>query len=78
MKTSTWHKRLGHPYEEVLSAMVKASKVSVSIDSSKSVCSFCVQNKMCRQSFVVRQSSAGFMFQKLPLDVWGPSLKISI
>ena len=42
VKTSIWHKRIGHPSEEVLSAMLKASNVSVSIDSSKSICSSCV------------------------------------
>lgn len=29
VKTSIWHKRLGHPFEEVLSAMLKAFNVLV-------------------------------------------------
>lgn len=34
MKTAIWHKWLGHPFEEILTVMLKAAKVPVSIDSA--------------------------------------------
>ena len=73
VRISTWHKRLGHPSEEVLSLMLKGFNKSVSIDSSPSVCTSCLSGKMCRQPFVVRDTRASFMFEKVHSDVWGPS-----
>ena len=78
IKTAIWHKRLGHPSEEILTAMMKAAKVPVSIDSSQSMCTSCISSKMCMQSFPVKQSSAIFMFERVHSDVWEPSPKVLI
>lgn len=61
VKTAIWHKRLGHPSEEIFTTMLKSTKVPVSIDSSHSLC-FCISSKMCRQSFPIRQCRASCMF----------------
>ncbi|KAM1541869.1 hypothetical protein ACFX15_011235 [Malus domestica] len=78
IKTAIWHKRLGHPSEEILTAMLKAAKVPVSLDSSQMLCTSCISSKMCRQSFPVKQSSVTFLFERVHSDVWGPSPKVSI
>lgn len=50
MKTARWHKRLGHPFEEILTTMLKSAKVPVSIDFSQSLCYSCISSKICRQT----------------------------
>ena len=78
VQVSVWHRRLGHPSEEVLAAMLKKSKVIVSADCSQSLCSSCISGKMTRQPFHVKQSRATFLFEKIHTDVWGPSPKLSV
>ncbi|KAM2316993.1 hypothetical protein ACFX1S_000775 [Malus domestica] len=56
VKSSTWHKRLGHPSEEVLAIMLRNAGQSASEDSSPSICSSCFSGKMCRQPFSVKDT----------------------
>ncbi|BBH01691.1 hypothetical protein Prudu_012041, partial [Prunus dulcis] len=51
IKSSLWHKRLGHPTNEVVKLMLQASAVSVSTDSVSALCSACLHGKMHRLPF---------------------------
>lgn len=75
-----WHKRLGHPSKEILAAMIKALDITVSKDSSSSMCmcQSCIRGKMSRQPFIVNHDKASNMFDKIHSDVWGPSPTKSI
>ncbi|KAM2961779.1 hypothetical protein FF1_031321 [Malus domestica] len=73
VKTSVWHKRLGHPSAEVLAVMLRNVGQNVNADSSPSVCSSCLSGKMCRQPFPVKETRASSMFDKVHSDIWGPA-----
>lgn len=68
-RTSVWHKKLGHIYEEVLSAMLRNFRHSVSKDHSLMVCSLCLSGKMCRQPFSVNETRASVLFEKVHSDI---------
>ena len=73
VKALVWHKRFGHPYEEVMSIMLRNFRQSVSTDSSPMVCSSCLSGKMCRQPFPVKETRASVLFEKVHSDIWGPT-----
>ncbi|KAM1466210.1 hypothetical protein ACFX2I_031434 [Malus domestica] len=73
VRTAIWHQRLGHPSEEILARMLKATDITISKDSCPNMCTSCVKGKMCRQVFPVRQNKAKCLFEKVHSDVWGPS-----
>ena len=73
-----WHRRLGHPAEDILALMLKTSQISVSLDSCPSLCVSCIHGKMTKQPFPVKQVRATHLFEKIHSDVWGPSPKLSI
>lgn len=78
IKAAIWHKRLGHPYEEVLSIMMSNNELSSSIYLCQSVCTFCIQGKMSRLPFHIKQDRSTIIFEKIHTDVWGPSKVITI
>lgn len=71
MNVSIWHKRLRHPSEEVLSAMIRNFRHSINEDSLPSVCSSCMSGKMCRQPFSIKETRASSIFDKVHSDIWG-------
>ncbi|CAL9022249.1 unnamed protein product [Prunus brigantina] len=75
VKSSIWHHRLGHPTNEVVQSMLKASGLQCASDSSNSnpLCSACLQGKMHRLPFPVRHSRSEIPFHTVHSDVWGPS-----
>ncbi|BBH08832.1 hypothetical protein Prudu_021148 [Prunus dulcis] len=58
VKSSIWHHRLGHPTNEVVHSMLKASGLQCANDSSNlnPLCSACLQGKMHRLPFPVRHN----------------------
>ncbi|CAL2255540.1 unnamed protein product [Prunus armeniaca] len=75
VKSSIWHHRLGHPTNEVVQSMLKASGLQCANDSSNSnpLCSACLQGKMHRLPFPIRHSRSEIPFHTVHSDVWGPS-----
>ena len=78
IKTAVWHKRLGHPSEEVLAVMLKKSEVIPSIDVSPSVCTACIQGKMTKLPFPISQDRSTVVFERIHSDIWGPSPQKSV
>ncbi|KAI5319029.1 hypothetical protein L3X38_038737 [Prunus dulcis] len=78
IKSSLWHKRLGHPTNEVVKLMLQASAVSVSPDSVSALCSACLHGKMHRLPFPSEHVKSKIAFQRIHSDVWGPSRNKSI
>ncbi|KAI5343130.1 hypothetical protein L3X38_011006 [Prunus dulcis] len=78
IKSSLWHKRLGHPTNEVVKLMLRASAVSVSTDSVSALCSACLHDKMHRLPFPSEHIRSKIAFQRIHSDVWGPSRNKSI
>ncbi|BBH09514.1 hypothetical protein Prudu_022027 [Prunus dulcis] len=78
IKSSLWHKRLGHPTNEVVKLMLQASAVSVSTDSVSALCSACLHGKMHRLPFPSEHIRSKIAFQRIHSDVWGPSRNKSI
>ncbi|BBH03567.1 hypothetical protein Prudu_014481 [Prunus dulcis] len=64
VKSSIWHHRLGHPTNEVVQSMLKASGLQCANDSSNlnPLCSACLQGKMHRLPFPVRHSRSEIPF----------------
>ncbi|CAL8153025.1 unnamed protein product [Prunus armeniaca] len=75
VKSSIWHHRLGHPINEVVQSMLRASSLQCASDSSNSnpLCAACLQGKMHRLPFPVRHSRYEIPFHTVHSDVWGPS-----
>ncbi|CAL9016186.1 unnamed protein product [Prunus brigantina] len=75
VKSSIWHHRLGHPTNEVVQSMLKASGLQCASDSPNSnpLCSACLQGKMHRLPFPIRHSRSENPFHTVHSDVWGPS-----
>ncbi|KAM1175312.1 hypothetical protein ACFX19_028331 [Malus domestica] len=73
IKSSIWHKRLGHPSEEILHNMLNVAQLSVVSDSSPSLCTACIHGKLSRFPFPVKQTRSHVVFEKIHSDVWGPA-----
>ncbi|KAI5343142.1 hypothetical protein L3X38_011018 [Prunus dulcis] len=68
IKSSLWHKRLGHPTNEVMKLMLQASAVSVSTDSVSALCSACLHGKMHRLPFPSEHIRSKIAFQRTHSD----------
>ncbi|KAM2035287.1 hypothetical protein ACFX16_038395 [Malus domestica] len=78
VKSSIWHKRLGHPSEEIINKMLTNAQLQISIDTCPSLCPACIHGKTSRLPFHVKQERSKVLFEKIHLDVWGPSPQKSI
>ncbi|KAM1051317.1 hypothetical protein EV2_033841 [Malus domestica] len=78
VKSSLWHHRLGHPSNDVLTAMLRSSNISFSHDVPDQPCSHCFSGKMSRLPFVERLDRVEIPFHKIHSDVWDPSPIASI
>ncbi|CAL9022395.1 unnamed protein product, partial [Prunus brigantina] len=73
-----WHKRLGHPANEVLVHMLTKSHESCHVDHEPSVCQSCLEGKMSRLPFSLSETRSSEAFHRIHSDVWGPSPCTSI
>ena len=66
-----WHKRMGHPSNEVMSIFAKT--LGVSFSSNKSVCDVCFRAKQTKNPFPpVSSNKAKNLFDIIHSDIWGP------
>ena len=56
VNTSLWHKCFGHPSNIVTSAMLKQSQISFTSDTSKLVCTTCLEGKLAKLPFSLSNS----------------------
>ncbi|CAL2245419.1 unnamed protein product [Prunus armeniaca] len=78
VKSSLWHRRLGHPTNEVVKYMLKAAQLPYCDDSQFFVCSDCLHGKMHKLPFPTDHVKVTIPFQKIHSDVWGPSRMKSV
>lgn len=60
VKSSIWHQRLGHPANDTMSVMQKESRVVYKLDDMHTICISCIQGKMSRLPFPVRNDRCSF------------------
>lgn len=75
-----WHKRLGHPTNEIARCMLKNSSLVTSDDfkTDCSVCEACLLRKFHKLPFHISQSKAEKPFEVVCSYVWGPSPYLSL
>lgn len=76
MKSPLWHKRLGHPTNEVVKSTLTASALYVLDDSSRNLCCSCLHGKMYKLPFSNKHDKARIHFKRLHSDVLGSALII--
>ncbi|KAK4381522.1 Retrovirus-related Pol polyprotein from transposon RE1 [Sesamum angolense] len=70
-----WHKRLGHPSENVIDHI---PTLRCKQPKEQSVCSICPLAKQSRKSFPSSDSSADTLFALIHVDIWGPYKQSSL
>ncbi|KAB2632602.1 hypothetical protein D8674_028849 [Pyrus ussuriensis x Pyrus communis] len=78
VKTSLWHQRLGHPFNDILTTMLRDLDISCVPDELVKICSHCLSCKMSRLPFSDRIDRVDIPFCKIHSDVWGPSPVVSL
>ncbi|KAB2600658.1 hypothetical protein D8674_038536 [Pyrus ussuriensis x Pyrus communis] len=73
VKSTLWHQRFGHPSNKIMSIMLKQSNIPLELDMNHSMCTYCLQGKMCRLPFSSSSDRYFSPFEKVHSDVWGPS-----
>ena len=73
----TWHKRLGHPSDFILSQVLKSCNVSYK-NNKTTFCNSCCLGKHHKLPFPNSSRSYTKPFQLIHSDVWGPSPYVSI
>ena len=64
-----WHRRLGHPSNEVLSLLPSSLGVAC---SKGEICETCVRAKQTRTQFPVSKNNATNIFDLIHCEIWGP------
>jgi len=78
VNTSLWHKRFGHPSNTVTSALLKQSQISFTLDTSKFVCTTCLEGKLAKLPFPYAVVKSVKPLEVIHSDVWGPSPTVSV
>lgn len=65
-----WHKRLGHPTNEVLSVMLNKSQLSSIVDNQCSICSNFINGKMSRLPFPTESTRCLIPFERIHTYIW--------
>ena len=76
--SSTWHHRLGHPSNKIVSLMLQKANIQCSPKSSTDVCISCLEGKFCKPPFPSRLNTYVTAFNTIHSDLWGPSPQISL
>ena len=76
--SSTWHSRLGHPTNKIVTLMLHKAEVKCPVDSHSSMCHNCLHGKFTKLPFISSSSKSVIPFQIVHSDVWGPSPCMSL
>ncbi|KAM1789190.1 hypothetical protein ACFX11_039377 [Malus domestica] len=76
--SSTWHNRLGHPSNNIVSLMLKQANILCSKSSFSVMCSSCLEGKFCKLPFSLSTNKSVKPFAVIHSDLWGPSPFVSI
>ena len=72
-----WHKRLGHPNDQVLKHLSSIKAISFN-KTSQSICESCQLGKTCRLPFPNSEFRSGRILERINCDVWGPAPVVSV
>ncbi|XP_074356025.1 uncharacterized protein LOC141695697 [Apium graveolens] len=64
-----WHKRMGHPYENIVKLL---PFINNSKDIMNKACEVCYRAKHCRDSFPLSENKSTRIFELVHCDLWGP------
>ena len=67
-----WHRRLGHPHDQVLKYLNQIKSIAVNKSSLK-ICESCQLGKSSRLPFVASSFVASRPLERVHCDLWGPS-----
>ena len=68
-----WHKRLGHPSNDVISMLSHSLGANCGLNKIKDeLCEICLRAKQTRNKFPISQSIAKNVFDLVHCDIWGP------
>ena len=71
-----WHKRLGHPHQDVLQRLAANKAISINKSSSQ-LCEACQLGKSSRLPFSASEFVATKPLERVHCDLWGPSPVVS-
>ncbi|KAM1762795.1 hypothetical protein ACFX12_005393 [Malus domestica] len=74
----TWHNRLGHPSNSVVSLMLHKSNVVLPKTSSSVLCQSCLEGKFCKLPFYPSVNKSVIPFEVVHSDLWGPAPCVSV
>jgi hypothetical protein len=74
---AVWHRRLGHPHQQVLQQLVKTKSISIN-KTTKFLCEACQLGKSSRLPFISSSFTANRPLERVHCDLWGPSPVISV
>ena len=67
-----WHRRLGHPHEQVLKYLIQNKSIAINKSTLK-MCESCQLRKSSRLPFVASKFVASRPLERVHCDLWGPS-----
>ncbi|KAG7539479.1 Ribonuclease H-like superfamily [Arabidopsis suecica] len=72
-----WHKRLGHPHQQVMEHLSTISAIKFN-KTTKSLCEACQLGKTSRLPFSRSEFQASRVLERIHCDVWGPAPVTSV
>lgn len=69
-----WHRRLGHPSEQVVKLLPHVFSNKEHLDTH---CEVCLPTKHSRDKFPLSQNKTCRIFEKIHCDLWGPYRHVS-
>lgn len=76
--SSTWHHRLVHPSNNIVSLMLNKAHVQCTKISTPTTCQSCLQGKLCKFPFQQSVNKYVHPFKIVHSNLWGPIPCISI
>ncbi|GKC81179.1 ribonuclease H-like domain-containing protein, partial [Tanacetum coccineum] len=70
LSSTTWHRRLGHPGEDVLRRLESSNLISCNKSKSSALCHACQLGKHVKLPFYSSESSAKSIFEIIHSDIW--------
>ncbi|KAM1079132.1 hypothetical protein ACFX2B_013731 [Malus domestica] len=71
--STTWHNRLGHPSNSIVSLMLHKSKVAFAKDPNPVLCLRCLEGKFYKLPFALSVNKSVTPFDVVHSDLWGPA-----
>ena len=72
-----WHKRLGHPNDQVLQHLSSTKAIQIN-KTIKSLCEACQLGKTCKLPFSSSDFQSSRVLERIHSDVWGPAPVVSV